>query len=281
LTRKRYEKLGYVFYPEYESLFSDTEFGEHAKLDGVVIDARHLLFEHVHYTCNKRDQDAVDLKHGSNSRWESGKAIYYRRKSVEFVEKTEPVLIRLPQTKHEAVINAWKIYTDTIRGVVHSVSLEASLWLCDYLRLSTKKSAIDIGANFESYVLASHDWDVLVCDLIEPTIEATANFIESRGFKCKRESYTQSLLFDKAHGFDLVFVNAALAESHIRHNLIVNVAPQLLAKGGVILLNDGHYPNVSNAVDTLVDKGWHATSIEKTMDRYNRFWVMLRQEVVE
>ena len=48
LSRARYKKLGYVFYPEYESMFADNDFCEHAREDGIVIDARNLMFEHRH-----------------------------------------------------------------------------------------------------------------------------------------------------------------------------------------------------------------------------------------
>jgi hypothetical protein len=48
LSRDRYERLGYVFYPEYESMYADNEFCEHARQDGIVIDARHLMFPHRH-----------------------------------------------------------------------------------------------------------------------------------------------------------------------------------------------------------------------------------------
>ena len=37
-----------VFYHEYESMCADNDFCEHARQDGVVIDARHLFFEHRH-----------------------------------------------------------------------------------------------------------------------------------------------------------------------------------------------------------------------------------------
>lgn len=76
LTRKRYERFGYVFYPKYLSLFCDTEFGTVATRDGVVIEANHLLFEHLHPDCNKRDRDGVDLVHASSERWNSGEMIY-------------------------------------------------------------------------------------------------------------------------------------------------------------------------------------------------------------
>src|ERR1035437_2439846 len=48
LSRARYEQQGYVFYPEYESMFADNDFCETARQDGVVIDARHLMFPHRH-----------------------------------------------------------------------------------------------------------------------------------------------------------------------------------------------------------------------------------------
>lgn len=48
LSRARYERLGYIFYPEYESMYADNDFYEHAKQDGCIIDARHLMFPHRH-----------------------------------------------------------------------------------------------------------------------------------------------------------------------------------------------------------------------------------------
>jgi Methyltransferase domain/Glycosyl transferase family 2 len=48
LSRARYQRLGYVFYPQYESMYADNDFCEHARADQVVIDARSLLFPHRH-----------------------------------------------------------------------------------------------------------------------------------------------------------------------------------------------------------------------------------------
>ena len=48
LSRTRYERFGHVFYPQYESMFADNDFCESARLDGVVIDARGLMFPHRH-----------------------------------------------------------------------------------------------------------------------------------------------------------------------------------------------------------------------------------------
>lgn len=50
LSRARYSRLGYVFWPEYESMYADQDFCLHARQDNVVIDARNpdVLFPHKH-----------------------------------------------------------------------------------------------------------------------------------------------------------------------------------------------------------------------------------------
>jgi hypothetical protein len=84
LTRKRYNRFGYVFYPQYESLFSDTEFTEVAYLEGRVIDAKHILMEHVHPDCNKRLRDHHDTIHASQARWTMGEMLFKYRKHRGF-----------------------------------------------------------------------------------------------------------------------------------------------------------------------------------------------------
>lgn len=84
ITRVRYERYGYFFYPDYESLFCDTELTETAYRDGVVIEAKHLLFEHRHPDCNKRARDAVDLVHASKERWVRGETLFNHRRAKGF-----------------------------------------------------------------------------------------------------------------------------------------------------------------------------------------------------
>jgi len=84
LTRKRYDHFGYIFYPGYESMFCDTDLTERAKLDGVLLNAMHLLFEHHHPTNRKRNMDAVDTTHASNDRWRRGELLFNFRKMYGF-----------------------------------------------------------------------------------------------------------------------------------------------------------------------------------------------------
>ena len=84
LTRKRYERFGYLYYVKYRSMFNDTEFGDVARRDGVVIEANHLMFEHLHPDCGKRPRDGVDLVHASKARWNQSQMIYLFRKARNF-----------------------------------------------------------------------------------------------------------------------------------------------------------------------------------------------------
>jgi len=84
LTRARYNKFGYIFYPKYQSLFCDTEFGEKAMLDSVVIQAPQLLFEHMHPDCGKRQRDQTDTAHASQERWNSGEMLFHFRRMRKF-----------------------------------------------------------------------------------------------------------------------------------------------------------------------------------------------------
>lgn len=85
LTKTRYDHFGYIFYPGYLSLFSDTEFTNLASQgDGVLISAMNLRFEHHHPDCGRRERDDHDLEHASSSRWKLGELLYEYRKEHGF-----------------------------------------------------------------------------------------------------------------------------------------------------------------------------------------------------
>lgn len=94
LTRKRYERFGYIFYPKYLSLFCDTEFGEVATRDGVVIEANQLLFEHIHPDAFKRQRDGVDMTHASKERWNSGEMLFNFRRGQGFPVDDGPKAVK-------------------------------------------------------------------------------------------------------------------------------------------------------------------------------------------
>jgi len=80
ITRKRYERFGYLFYPGYESMFCDTELTDCAYSEGRVLNAKHILIEHLHPDANKRSRDDHDQTHASKERWQRGEMLYAYRK---------------------------------------------------------------------------------------------------------------------------------------------------------------------------------------------------------
>jgi hypothetical protein len=81
---ERYQRFGYLYFPGYESMFCDTELTARAVLDECLIDARHLLFEHMHPVNGKRPADSIDQKHASQERWDRGKKLFNDRLSKGF-----------------------------------------------------------------------------------------------------------------------------------------------------------------------------------------------------
>lgn len=108
LTRKRYERFGYVFYPKYLSLFCDTEFGEVATRDGVVIEANHLLFEHLHPDCFKRQRDGADMTHASKERWNAGEMLFNFRRGQGFPVDDGPLAEKYAKEREQAKLSAPK-----------------------------------------------------------------------------------------------------------------------------------------------------------------------------
>lgn len=83
-SQKYYQRFNYVYYPEYESIYSDTQFTEVAHKLNRVINARNILFEHQHWSFNKRQKDKTDENHSGKSRYEQGEKIFKYQESINF-----------------------------------------------------------------------------------------------------------------------------------------------------------------------------------------------------
>lgn len=89
LSHARYKKYGYALYPEYESMFSDSEFLAHARFDKCVIEAKHLMFPHKHPLCDPDVQawekrDAQYRAQNREAAFELGNAIFQQRIEANF-----------------------------------------------------------------------------------------------------------------------------------------------------------------------------------------------------
>jgi glycosyltransferase involved in cell wall biosynthesis len=82
LTRARYKQKGYLFHPDFFSMYSDNWFTDEAHIDGVVIDARNSIhFQHNHPAFGKAEMDDTYARSNAPEIYEQGKKVYERLKS--------------------------------------------------------------------------------------------------------------------------------------------------------------------------------------------------------
>lgn len=84
MTRPYYERIGNLFYPEYVGYYADIDFTEMAKRDGVMVDARHLTFQHRHWIGTNVGQDEVYMRQASDANTQLGMAILGKRRANNF-----------------------------------------------------------------------------------------------------------------------------------------------------------------------------------------------------
>jgi hypothetical protein len=108
LSRKRYEELGYVLNPGYFSVYVDNEFGDQARKEGVVINARHLLFRHYHpyYGDELFPRDAVYDACNTAEAASQGLNYFMRRKAAGFP--------RIPKPAKKLIVPKVSVITPTV-----------------------------------------------------------------------------------------------------------------------------------------------------------------------
>jgi hypothetical protein len=82
--RALYERLGYLYYPRYLSMFADDDLTEVARSLGALVDAPHLLFPHRHYLFGQAEFDATYAGQNAPNRWWSGWRLYEMRRATRF-----------------------------------------------------------------------------------------------------------------------------------------------------------------------------------------------------
>jgi hypothetical protein len=82
LTRRYYDRYGYMFYPGYHGLFADYEFTEQVRRDGVVRTARHIVFEHRHPDRGLAPMDEIYAR--QRSHFANGRRLFKERKIKGF-----------------------------------------------------------------------------------------------------------------------------------------------------------------------------------------------------
>jgi hypothetical protein len=100
--RELYERLGYVYHPDYISMFCDDDLTETARGDGKLIDARHVVFPHRHFTVGGLHFDATYARERSRLAWLQGFRVFRKRTAVDFGRKPRTIAVRLIEARVEA-----------------------------------------------------------------------------------------------------------------------------------------------------------------------------------
>ncbi len=82
--RGLYERLGYLYYPGYLSVFADDDLTEVATREGALVDARSLLFPHRHYSVGLSPHDATYRHQNQLRAWFVGRRVFEKRRAANF-----------------------------------------------------------------------------------------------------------------------------------------------------------------------------------------------------
>ena len=235
LTRARYKQHGYLFHPEFFSMYSDDWFSECAFRDGVVIDARDKIrFEHLHPAFGKGEMDETYARSNAEYRYKTGLGTLRRLRSgvkvsadiegwFDFRDVYDYVAATLPKEGHFVEVGAWK-------G-------KSAVYLADRLE--------DLGKNFAPDCVDSFkgDYDTGESDILAEFMANT----QSRGIGYTVGDSAASAQWHPDKALDGIFIDAA----HDYESVKADIAAWLpkVKEGGFFGGHDIDTPGVKQAVD--------------------------------
>jgi hypothetical protein len=103
---------GWLFYPEYTGMYADNDFTDSARIDKVIVNARHLKFEHRHPNYFKEvEPDAVHLWQGRPEAFKIGLKVYKKRCAEKGLTIRPILAVCLPG---ETFSSTWVAYWTTL-----------------------------------------------------------------------------------------------------------------------------------------------------------------------
>lgn len=88
MDRAYYNRFGYIYHPDYQHMFCDTELTCVADLTGRKLTSN-ILFKHNHYSVTKEQPDAVNKK--ADATWAQGEKLFLERYKRNFDLKPEDI----------------------------------------------------------------------------------------------------------------------------------------------------------------------------------------------
>ena len=253
LTRTRYQQQGYLFHPEFFSMYSDNWFSERAFADGVVIDARdRITFEHLHPAFGKAEMDATYQRSNDGYHYLTGQCITARlRRGVktsaevpgwfDFRDVYDHIAKTLQEGDVFAEVGTWKgkslIY---LAQRLQDFNKDVDLITVDTFQGDSDTGNVDVYQEFRDNAEKSRVWhDIHVCDMT--SLEAAARY---------EDDCFAGVFLDAAHDYDSVMADIAAWRGKVK-------------PGGIFAGHDADSQDVQRA---LADSGI-------TYERVGRCWI--------
>lgn len=271
LTRKRYEQQGWVFHPDFFSVYSDNWFSELAWADGVVIDAREkITFEHMHPAFGKGEMDETYSRCNGEEHYAAGK---------RHLERLQAGCI----TSYE--VHGWcnfrAFYSEVARRLEDGDAfVEVGSWMGQSM-IHMAQRCQDLGKTPRLVCVDTFQGEEGQEDHI-PIVEKHGGSIR-KAFDENVARAGVAEMLDVREGFSVemaaefgdgelagVFIDAA----HDYDNVVADLAAWVpkVRKGGVISGHDYNWHEVKRAVDEAADRhGWEIKVMGNT-------WLAIEEE---
>ena len=157
MSRALYSQLGYIFYPEYESMFGDDDLTELAVKLNVVCNARHIQFRHDNPLFTGGEQDEVFKYTNRDEAYESGRKILARRRAQNFGLGTNAPA----QAQHNAVIHSGRSIAVMIPGENFSAAWVAN-WSVLLPHIQQRfRTGVSSGYCSNVYIIRASMWETI------------------------------------------------------------------------------------------------------------------------
>jgi glycosyltransferase involved in cell wall biosynthesis len=84
ISKTLFEKIGYIYHPDFFSLWADNALLDVVNLLNCKINATDLIFEHHHYSVGKSKKDHTYARENSSQAHKMGQATYHRLKARNY-----------------------------------------------------------------------------------------------------------------------------------------------------------------------------------------------------
>ena len=102
LSKKRYQKLGYVLHPEFAHVYCDNFHSWISHRDNVVIQRKDIFFEHLHPSIGKSKIDKFYLEASTKKEYDKGENIFQRLVKKNFNKNNEKELLERFKSEENA-----------------------------------------------------------------------------------------------------------------------------------------------------------------------------------